>query len=155
MTEDALQLLLENADYADLLHAYVRARTETAPDADADAEGAGLDAVIKDVAMHVAAADPTPVAADTSGVASDLLEQERAIYRRQAEQEGKPAGVIARIVDGKLKKFLKEVCLVEQPFVKDPDRSVKQFLADSARELGAELSVSGFVRLRLGETNQT
>ncbi len=120
-----------------------------------DAEGAGLDAVAKDVAMHVAAADPTPVAADASGVPSELLEQERAIYRRQAEQEGKPAGVIDRIVDGKLKKFLKEMCLVEQPFVKDPDRSVQQFLADSARELGAEVSVSGFVRMRLGETNET
>jgi elongation factor Ts len=119
------------------------------------ASGDAVEALAKDLAMHVAAADPTPVATDESGIPADLVESERAIYRRQAEQEGKPEKILDRIVDGKLKKFLKEICLVEQPFVKDPDRSVKKFLADSAAQLGEEVSVSGFVRIRLGETNES
>jgi elongation factor Ts len=119
------------------------------------ASGDAVEALAKDLAMHVAAADPTPVATDESGIPAELVESERAIYRRQAEQEGKPEKILDRIVDGKLKKFLKEICLVEQPFVKDPDRSVKKFLADSAAQLGEEVSVSGFVRIRLGETNES
>ncbi|MDX1385844.1 MAG: translation elongation factor Ts, partial [Thermoanaerobaculia bacterium] len=115
------------------------------------ASGEGVERIAKDVAMHVAAADPTPVAADESGVPTELLERERALYRRQAEQEGKPAKIIDRIVDGKVKKFLKDVCLVEQPFVKDPDRSVRKYLEDAAAELGEGVEVSGFVRLKLGE----
>jgi elongation factor Ts len=119
------------------------------------ASGDAVEALAKDLAMHVAAADPTPVATDESGIPAELVESERAIYPRQAEQEGKPEKILDRIVDGKLKKFLKEICLVEQPFVKDPDRSVKKFLADSAAQLGEEVSVSGFVRIRLGETNES
>ncbi|UCE87021.1 MAG: elongation factor Ts, partial [Deltaproteobacteria bacterium] len=97
--------------------------------------------------------DPSPVAIDESGVPAELVGSERALYRRQAEQEGKPEKVIDRIVDGKVKKFLKDICLLEQPFVKDPDRSVEKFLADSAAQLGEAVEVRGFVRLRLGETN--
>lgn len=118
-----------------------------------DASGPAVDALAKDLAMHVAAADPSPVATDASGVPPQLLEQERAIYRRQAEREGKPEGIVDRIVEGKVKKFLREICLLEQLFVKDPDRSVKRLLADSAAELGQEVRVGGFVRLKLGEAN--
>jgi elongation factor Ts len=71
------------------------------------ASGDAVEALAKDLAMHVAAADPTPVATDESGVPAELVESERAIYRRQAEQEGKPEKILDRIVDGKLKKFLK------------------------------------------------
>lgn len=115
------------------------------------ATGEGVDTVAKDVAMHVAAADPSPVAVDASGVAAEVIEQEKALYRRQAEQEGRPEKVIDRIVEGRVRKFLKEVVLLEQPFVKDPDRSVGQYLSGSAKQLGGDISVAGFVRLRLGE----
>ena len=116
------------------------------------ANGEGLDALAKDVAMHVAAHDPSPVAIDRDGVPKDLLEKETEILRRQAEAEGKPAHVTERIVEGRLKKFYSEVCLLEQSFVKNPDQSVKQLLDEAGKKLGQPVRVSGFVRFKLGET---
>lgn len=103
----------------------------------------GADALAKDVAMHIAAADPTPVAVSRDGVPADVIESERSIYARQAEQEGKPENVIARIVDGKINKFISQSCLVDQPFVKDPDRSVGDVLGGA--------TVTAFHRFKLGE----
>jgi elongation factor Ts len=108
-------------------------------------------ALAKDLAMHVAAADPSPVAIDRSGVPADLLERERELYRRQAEQEGKPAPVIEKIVEGRVRKFYAEVCLLEQPFVKDPDHSVGKLLESAAGPLGGPVAVTGFLRFKLGE----
>lgn len=109
--------------------------------------GSGLETLVKDVAMHIAAADPSPIAVDRSDVPSDLLDSERKIYRAQAEQEGKPAAVIDRIVEGKLNKFLSDVCLLDQAFVKDPDRSIRELL-------GAGVGVSAFCRFKLGEASE-
>jgi elongation factor Ts len=103
----------------------------------------GADALAKDIAMHVAAADPTPVAVTRDEVPADLIESERAIYAKQAQQEGKPEQVIAKIVEGKINKYVSQICLVEQPFVKDPDRSVGDVLG------GAK--VTAFHRFKLGE----
>ncbi len=116
-----------------------------------EASGAEVEALAKDVAMHVAAADPSPVSVDRDGVPGELVEKERELFRRQAEQEGKPEKVIERIVEGRVKKFYGEVCLLEQAFVKDPDRSVGQLLEDAAGSAGAPIAVSGFVRFKLGE----
>ena len=107
------------------------------------------EALAKDVAMHVAAADPTPVAVSREGVPAELLEKEREIYRNQALQEGKPEKVIDRIVEGKLQKFVSEICLVDQPFVKDPDRTVGDLIAASG---GA--TVIGFERFKLGQADE-
>ena len=115
--------------------------------------GAGVEGLAKDLAMHVAAADPSPLAVDRDGVAPDLLESERKIYRKQAEQEGKPEKVIDRIVEGKLNKFLADVVLLEQPFVKDPDRSIHELLRDVGKEEGVEIAVAGFQRFKLGEVS--
>jgi len=103
----------------------------------------GADALAKDVAMHIAAADPTPSAVTRDAVASDLLDSERAIYAAQAKQEGKPEKVIEKIVEGKINKYLSQICLVEQPFVKDPDQSVGAILG--------EATVTAFHRFKLGE----
>ena len=116
------------------------------------ASGAGLGALSRDVAMHVAAHDPSPVAIDRSGVSQELVQKEAELFRRQAQQEGKPAPVIERIVEGRLKKYYAEVCLLEQAFVKDPDRSVQQLLDEAGKALAQPLRVSGFVRFKLGET---
>ena len=105
-------------------------------------------------AMHVAAADPSPVAVDRSGVSADVLESERSIYRKQAQQEGKPEKIWDRIVEGKVNKFLQEVVLLEQPFVKDPDKSVADLLRDVGKQVGAEIEVVGFRRFRLGEASE-
>jgi len=114
-----------------------------------DAGQAG--ALGRDLAMHVAAHDPSPLAVDRSGVPSDVVEKERAIFRAQAEGSGKPPPVIEKIVDGRVNKFYAEVCLLEQGFVKDPDRTVGDLLRDAGKKLGAEVGVSGFLRFRLGE----
>ena len=116
-----------------------------------EASGDGVDQLARDLAMHVAAADPAPVAVDRDGVASDLVEKERALYRRQAEQEGKPEKILDRIVDGKIGKFYSDICLLEEGFVKDPDKSIAELLKDAACALGADVAVTGFVRFRLGE----
>jgi elongation factor Ts len=103
--------------------------------------------------MHVAAHDPSPVSIDRSGIPADLLAKEAELFRRQAQQEGKPAPIVERIVEGRLKKYYAEVCLVEQAFVKDPDRSVQQLLDEAGKTLGQPLRVTGFVRFKLGETS--
>ena len=83
--------------------------------------------------MHVAAADPTPVAVDRSGVPAELIERERELFRSRRSRSGKPAKVIEKIVEGRINKFYAEVCLLEQPFVKDPDQTIGQ-AAGGARQ---------------------
>ena len=100
----------------------------------------------RDVAMHVAAADPTPMAVDQDGLDPDVVEKERTILRNQALESGKPENIVDNMVKGRLKKFFAENCLVEQAFVKDPDQSVGDFLASAG-----EASVSEFLRFKLGE----
>ncbi len=119
-----------------------------------DATGPGIEQAAKDVAMHVAAADPSPVAVGRDGVDAKLIESERSIYRKQAEQEGKPEKIIDRIVEGKINKFLRDVVLLDQAFVKDPDRSIAELLADVSKASGGEATVSGFRRFKLGEASE-
>ncbi len=117
----------------------------------AKAGGAALDALAKDLSMHVAAADPSPVSIDRTGVPKELVDAERAIFRAQAEQSGKPANIVEKMVEGRVNKYYAEVCLLEQAFVKDPERTVGRLLGDEAKRLGGEIGVTGFVRFKLGE----
>jgi elongation factor Ts len=94
------------------------------------------------------------VAVDRGGVAKELLDSERAIFRKQAEQTGKPPAVIEKIVEGRIAKFLSEVCLVEQPFVKDPDRSVGDLLREAGAQLGGAVAVTAFQRFKVGGTSE-
>jgi elongation factor Ts len=114
------------------------------------ARGERVDALAKDLAMHVAAADPSPVSVDRAAVPADLVARERELFAKQAAQSGKPEKVIEKIVEGRLQKFYSEVCLLEQGFVKDPDQSVAALLAAAGRELGKDVAVTGFARFRLG-----
>jgi len=116
-------------------------------------EGSGdeLDVLAKDLAMHVAAADPSPIAVDRSGVDPALLDSERSIYRNQALQSGKPEKVVEKIVEGRINKYLSEICLVEQAFVKDPDRTIGELLGDVGKKVDAEIAVTGYQRYKLGE----
>ena len=118
------------------------------------AAGDGAQALAKDVAMHVAAADPTPVAVDRNGVRKELLDAERAIFRKQAEQTGKPPAVIEKIVEGRVAKFLSEICLIEQPFVKDPDRSIGDLLREAAAAQGGAIAVTRFERFKVGGASE-
>ncbi len=113
------------------------------------ADGAEADyaSVAKDVAMHVAAIDPTPIAIDRAAVPADLVESEKTILRNQALQSGKPENIVDKIVEGRINKFYAENCLLEQGFVKDPDTTVAKVLA--ANDAG--LTVASFHRFKLGE----
>jgi elongation factor Ts len=109
--------------------------------------GASLAGLAKDIAMHIAAADPSPVAVDRAGISPALLAAEREIYRKQALASGKPEKILDRIVDGKIDKFVAEVALVEQAFVKDPDKSIGTLI----KEHGGNANVSAFERFKLGQ----
>jgi len=103
-----------------------------------------------DLAMQVAASNPLWVRREE--VPDDVIERERSIYRDQAK--GKPDNVVEKMLEGKLNKFFKEVCLMEQPFVKDPDRSIEQLRTDLIGVIGENVDVRRFVRFQLGETSE-
>jgi elongation factor Ts len=105
----------------------------------------------KDVAMQIAAAAPISVRREE--VPADVVEHELAIYRSQAGETGKPEAIQQKIAEGRLDKFFKEFCLMEQGFVKNPDITVKQHAEQAAKEAGAPVDVVRFERLVLGETN--
>lgn len=105
--------------------------------------------LVKDIAMHVAAMNPLYVRREE--VPAEVVEKEREIYTGQAQESGKPANVIEKIVDGKVEKFFKEVCLLEQPFVKDTDKTVEKLVIDAIAKLGENISVRRFSRFRVGE----
>ena len=116
-----------------------------------EGSGAEIEALAKDLAMHVAAADPSPIAVDRSGIDSAFLDSERSIFRNQAVQSGKPEEIVEKIVEGRINKYLSEICLVEQAFVKDPDRTIGDLLRDVSAKVGAETAVNGYQRYKLGE----
>jgi len=103
----------------------------------------------KDLAMHIAASNPIAVSADD--VPAETLAKEREIFEAQAKESGKPDNIVPKIVEGRIKKYYTEVCLLEQPFVKDPDKSVKALLDEAGKGLGGPVTVSRFCRLQLGE----
>jgi elongation factor Ts len=99
-----------------------------------------------DIAMHVTAAKP--LALDKEGVDSATIEQEKAIYAEQVKN--KPANIIDKIVEGKMKKFYVEHCLLDQKFVKDDSKSVAQVLDEAAKQAGGKAKIKGYVRLEVG-----
>ena len=106
---------------------------------------------VKDIAIQVAATNP--VAIDRERVPEDVLEKEKEIYASQAKSSGKPEKVIEKIVEGKLKKFFSEACLLEQPFVKNPDITIQNLLNDLIAKTGENIVVKRFVRFQLGESD--
>lgn len=103
----------------------------------------------KDIAMQIAAAKPEFVKREE--VPAEALEHERAILRAQALNEGKPANIVEKMVEGRIEKYFKEVCLLEQPFIKDPDMSIKQLLTEKISKIGENISIRRFARYELGE----
>ncbi|ADK14371.1 Elongation factor Ts [Clostridium ljungdahlii DSM 13528] len=108
-----------------------------------------LKEVAKDVAMQVAAANPLFL--DKNTVDTDALEKEKEIYKVQALNEGKPEKIVDKIVMGKVQKYYKENCLVNQVWVKDSDFTIDKYLKDKSKEVGAEIKISDFVRFEKGE----
>jgi len=105
--------------------------------------------LVKDIAMHIAATDPASVSRDEINPA--VVESERQIYRTQAINEGKPEKILDKIVEGKLEKFYAESCLLEQAFVKDPERTINDLLQQTIAKIGENIVIKRFTRYRLGE----
>ncbi|HXU45016.1 MAG TPA: translation elongation factor Ts [Thermoanaerobaculia bacterium] len=105
--------------------------------------------LLRDIAMHIAAAEPRFVSRDE--VSSEVLAREREIYRDQVIASGKPENLVDKIVDGKMEKFYSEAVLLEQPFVKNPDQTVGQLVTEKIAQIGENIQVRRFVRFRLGE----
>ena len=105
--------------------------------------------LVKDISMHIAAADPRFVKRDE--VTSEILSSEKEIYRQQTIDSGKPENVLDRIVDGKMEKFFSEAVLLEQPFVKNPDVTIEELVAEKIGKLGENIQVRRFARFRVGD----
>ena len=116
------------------------------------ARTAEFQALLKDMAMQVAVANPRYVRREE--VSADELEKEKSIYRQQALESGKPERVVEKIVEGKMDRFYSEVCLLEQAFIKDPDRKVSDIIHDAVGRLGENIQVRRFARYHLGERAQ-
>lgn len=109
--------------------------------------------LLKDISMHIAASDPRYVKPED--VTIEDLEREKEIYRAQAAATGKPAPVIEKIVDGKMAKFYEEVCLLEQPFIKEQTISIKELIAQKVGKLGENITVRRFARFKVGAPEWT
>jgi elongation factor Ts len=103
----------------------------------------------REIAMHIAAANPQYVRRDD--VPSDILDRERSIYRGQLEGQNKPANVLDKIVEGKLNSFFEQVCLLDQPSIRDPKLTIGQTVQAAVAKMGENISIPRFVRFKLGE----
>jgi elongation factor Ts len=102
----------------------------------------------RNLAMHIAATSPVGITAED--VPGDVIERERSIYRDQAVEMGKPEKMIDKIVDGKLNKFFKESCLMDQPFVRDPDKTITDYLNEVIAKTGEKVTIKRFARFQVG-----
>jgi elongation factor Ts len=105
--------------------------------------------LVKELAMQIAAANPRYVRREE--VPAEVVTQERSIFTAQAANSGKPAPVVDKMVNGKVEKFFADVCLLEQPFIKDPDKQVSQLISEAVAKLGENVVVRRFARFQLGE----
>jgi elongation factor Ts len=103
----------------------------------------------KNIAMHIAATNPLGVRAED--VPEDTIQRERDIYQAQALETGKPENVVTKIVDGKMNKFFKENCLLNQPYVRDPELAVEDVLNELIAKIGENITIKRFVRFQTGE----
>ncbi len=117
------------------------------------ARTADFQELLKDIAMHIAATDPRYIRKED--VTAEDLDREKEIYRAQAAQTGKPAPVIEKIVEGKMSKFYEEVCLLEQPFIKEQTATIAQLIAQKVGKLGENIQVRRFARFKVGDANWT
>jgi elongation factor Ts len=109
--------------------------------------------LLKDIAMHIAATDPRYVRRED--VTPEDMEREKEIYRAQAAATGKPAPVVEKIVEGKMSKFYEEVCLLDQPFIKEQSMTITQLIAQKVGKLGENITVRRFARFKVGDPNWT
>ena len=141
-----------------LIHAYIHAggkigvMVEVNCETDFVARTPEFEELVHNIAMHIAAAEPRYVAKED--VTEDDLAREREIFAEQARATGKPEQVVEKIVDGKMSKFYSQVCLLEQPYIKDPDRTVGVLVKEAIASFGENIRISRFLRYKLGEEGE-
>ncbi len=113
------------------------------------AENPKFKVFVKDIAMHIAASSPKYVGIED--VDPEELNKEKEILKAQALNEGKPAKIVDKMVEGRIQKFYESVCLLEQPFIKDPDKSIRQYLSEQVATIGEKIVIRRFVRYEMGE----
>ena len=104
----------------------------------------------KDIAMHIAAT--CPISVNIDGISASLIEKEKEIYAEQAKNTGKPNNIIEKMIEGRIVKFYKENVLMEQEFVKDPDKTIKDLITENVAKFGENIVIKRFSRFQLGET---
>jgi elongation factor Ts len=105
--------------------------------------------LVREISLHIAAARPKYL--DRESVPTEMVEKEKEIYTDQLKQQGKPANIIENILKGKVDKFFEEICLLEQPFIKDDSKKIQQILAEKTAETGEKITIRRFARFELGE----
>ncbi len=105
--------------------------------------------LIDEIAMHIAAASPQYISPED--VPQEVIEKEKEIYREQLIKQGKPEHIIDKIIEGKIKSFYEDICLLEQPYARDPKKKIKELIAEYIHKLGENIKVKRFVRFQLGE----
>ena len=138
-----------------LVHSYIHAggkigvMVEVNCETDFTARSDAFGDFAKNLAMHIAATNPLSI--DRDGLAQEVLTREQEIYRAQALEAGKPENIVDKIIEGKLRKFYQEVCLLEQPYVRDTDITIEDLLNELRAKTGENIMVRRFIRYQLGE----
>lgn len=104
---------------------------------------------VKDIAMHIAATNPKYISRED--IPQDVLDGEKEIFRAQALNEGKPEHIVDKMIVGRIEKYIEEICLVDQSFVKDPDKTISEILNEKVSQIGEKVSIRRFVRYEKGE----
>ena len=110
----------------------------------------GFKELVHNIAMQIAATNP--VAVSSKDISKELIEKEKEIFTAQAKDSGKPDNIIEKIVDGRVQKYFQEVCLVEQPFIKDPDKRVGDIITETVATLGENITIGRYIRYAVGES---
>ncbi len=126
----------------------IGAMVELSCESDFVAKTDGFKEFARDLALHVAAVNP--IAISREEVPADVIEREKDIYVQQALDSGKPENIVEKMVGGKMEKFLKEICLLDQPFVKDPDFTIQELITDLIGKMGESISVKQIARFQVG-----
>jgi elongation factor Ts len=143
---DCRKMEISNGVHGGYIHSNGKIGVAVPLETDKPCDDERLKALARDIAMHIAAFPAEAVNADQ--VSKEVLEKEKEVFTAQARESGKPENIIEKMIEGRLKKFLKEICVESQPFVKDPQLSVSQLVENTAKELGVKINFNNFAKFQ-------
>ena len=143
---DCRKMEISNGAHGGYIHSNGKIGVAVPLETDKPCDDERLKTLARDIAMHIAAFPAEAVNADQ--VSKEVLEKEKEVFTAQARESGKPENIIEKMIEGRLKKFLKEICVESQPFVKDPQLSVSQLVENTAKELGVKINFNSFTKFQ-------